>query len=204
MVDREGHALARVAHRHHIAFAAIKVCSDVVGENQAMTCQDIQAMAKQWSNLLLQSYIPISSSTFEQNSATPDVLEKIDTGTMTFSQQHKLKSLLQALNLDSIPSEIPLQQWQHLRPKDINREMLHWLEERAFPWRGKMREKLQQIAAPLKSCGVQVSFDPEMEREGIHINHYLANPEDAQKLAKALIDIDWQQFHNLFNGQWRD
>jgi hypothetical protein len=203
LVDREGHALARVSALHSIPFAAIKVVSDHATSGEKL-CQTVADKGEHFSQLLLDYVLaqhwdqrhedsPVTTS----NTSTPIPL--------TVAQSHQWRHLQQAIGAEqfaALVNKLPLADWVHLRAKDQARECLRWLEHQIHPWRAQVRNQLDELAAPLRQQGIQISFDPDLERTGITVSRHLTDESEAHSMSEKLKSFDWAKLKKIMDGDW--
>lgn len=206
IVDREAWACASTADLFKVPFYCYKLLSDLPEEGTV--CLDIRAQAERYSNLLYEFYqsIKLNEPHAKINSSS-DLLP--DGFYASTSQLRQLKTLLKHLCIKLQISEAEV--IQRANPeKIIEREskekqrtslLLQELTDILNPFNARLRERLDDLTAPLASAGCRVKFSRDYEDDEVTITARIRHPKHLKKLQNALGVFDYDAVLKVLHGE---
>lgn len=216
LVDRELWAIASAAHLFKKEFLALKLVSDNLLD--PVQCEVIKADAPKLSAQLLKLYLDkdiVGKTTSENKKSTtllnwviehPDFYFTATQGrqlSQFLDGLHKKNGLSEKEELEKIMDTIRNQNPE--RPaKELTRILLLDLSERLNPLKKRIKEKIESGLKPLIEAGIQVSYDPELEKPFIQISHKIQNLRDLKRLQLALDSFNYQKIKDIFEGKIED
>ena len=204
MADRELWAVASLAHRFKIPFKSYKLVSDMADETLA--CQNIQELALNYSQKLLSFYLTQTQTkpAAEEKSTHllgPDFY-------LTFTQNEKLKTLLERLELTFKAPQSSFLTTDFLSsikeksklPKERTNLLLEELQIKLNPLMNETKTKLEELVSPLTDIGAKVKFDPHYEETSLTLTMKMTDQKHVTKLQEALKGISFEEIQKTFYG----
>lgn len=185
-----------------------EICQRVKEQSEEFG-QAFSAHFKTWSDSFLQTSNSQGGTDHEERDAI-GLLDHPDTHFST-TQKRQYLGLLKTLkrkdeklleNYKSTALELIKQNVeQNQRPKKITPELIQVGLDLLSPFEKQLRQKLENLAAPLSSAGAQVSFDPLKEKAEFTLKAHIQHPRHLQQLKMGLENFSYEDFEAVMKGR---
>lgn len=209
IVDRELWAISGAASLFKKPISSLKIVSDEMKEVEIDICKFVKMEAPLFSQKLLaefqreQNNLPELMTPKKESSFLNDPLFYFTT-----SQERKLKSLLENLNLlgnstEDLEKLFEIKEIRELdkMPKERSRLLLQFLSDKLNPISVKIRQNLDKVLSPLHNANISVSYDNDFEDDWINLSARIQSTRDIEKIKNALKIFSYEDFKNKLNGQ---
>lgn len=206
IVDREAWACASTADLFKIPFYCYKLLSDLPEEGTV--CLDIRAQAEKYSSLLFEFYqnVHLTEPHAESSAASALLPDGFYAST---AQLRQLKTLLKHLCIKlQLPEEEIIRKAnpekiieQESREKQRTSLLLQALTDILNPFNARLRERLDDLTAPLASAGCRVKFSRDYEDDEVTITARIRHPQHLNKLQNALAAFDYDAVLKVLHGE---
>lgn len=197
IVERELWAIAGVCALFRKSWCAYKLISDLPSAGGEI-CEVVKDQAELWSQQLLKT---IHSYSGPSKRETMDL--ELDLGPafhLTTSIQRQLFSLRERLGEDIFDSHVQaLATSAFERPKERTLALIQALKRALNPFKAKLEDELQLLAAPLEEAQIKVNFDWPLERAGFNLRAQVQDESDLVRIATALHAFPFARLKALVN-----
>jgi nucleoside phosphorylase len=208
IVDRELWAVASAATFFKLPFSSLKIISDDLSfpnENKEI-CQLIKDDALNFSEKLLAEFLDKKTKIkAKEKVKNQNVYLDSDAFYFTTTQERKLKSLLDGLNVKNIavPQALidELLSLQVL-PKERSRILLIELNDLLNPFAKKMRSALDKTLMPLTEAGISAQYNSNLEQTLLHLSVGINSERDLERVKNALKIFTYSDYKNIFDGKF--
>lgn len=218
IVDRELWSIMSAAHLFKKEIRSLKIISDT--SDSTDFCEIVKDEALKLSRELLRGFLEHQESIKESKEI--DLTISSDNSLWNFfvthenlyfttSQERKLKTILNGFSVKKNLSEqkikeltnnIVTTELDRISKKEISKLVINELNDKLNPLNSLIKNKINQALRPLIDSGVNVSVDPELEREYVQINYQIKNERDLKKLILALDYFNFKKIQDIFKGNF--
>jgi len=208
LVDRELWSIASAATFFKLPFSSLKIVSDdLSSQNEDIEiCQVVKVDALNFSKKLLAEFLDKKTNHKPQiKIKSQNAFYETEAFYFTTTQERKLKSLLEGLNVKNI--EVPRELIDELTslqvlPKDRSRMLLIELNDLLNPFAKKMRMALDKTLTPLTEAGISAQYNSNLEQTLLHLSVGVNSERDLERVKNALKIFSYSDYKNIFDGKF--
>jgi hypothetical protein len=197
LVDREVWAIGSVSSLFKKPFHSYKYVSDNADGEEI--CQVVSSKADEISESLLNYFLKLE---FTPN--IKGIIPELKGLHFTTSQKRLYNSLLKKLEIKGLPLEKIINLYEinalPLSPKQKAARVLKEMEASLFPFNEKVKNKLQNIIAPLEEEGLKIKLPKNFEIDEVEIGSVIKNHQDLSKLIGILKEFPLDRIQKAFRG----
>jgi nucleoside phosphorylase len=205
VVDRELWAIARVSKEAKVSLQALKIISDIVGEDQKEICAVVKEQAAFYSEQLLEAYlqkVSHNSPTIINTDELPSLFQNELFHFSKVQQRQVLRLLDQLKNQHPLLEELTFNLGQiKRRPKDRARLLIEELNKILFPLEFHIKEALRSCAKDDLKLGIEVQYDSQLEDLALQIKLKAENKHQWQQSMRALETLDLERYWQILRGE---
>lgn len=197
VVERELWAIAGVCALFRKSWYAYKLISDLPHTGGEI-CEVVKDKAELWSQQLLET-VRTQSRPVQIESHDCE-LELGASFHLTTSLQRQLLSLRERLARDVFDSHVEAHMTSTFeRPKERTLALIQALKRALNPFKAKLEDELELLAAPLEEAKIKVNFDWPLERPGFNLRAQVQDESDLVRIATALHAFPFERLKALVN-----